>query len=137
MTFSKTVTGMGLFLLKRALELHNWFVESRVRGCFSRRHIGSVCVLGFYLPRTRPLYQPLHPARASPRPSSPDRTLRWGGTSIDRVWINHGFPCADCVLSEAKAVILRDTHPKRVGSLFLRTQLGTLVERWWDSPPVQ
>lgn len=30
-------------------------------------------------------------------------------------------------------MVLRDKHPTRVGSIFLRRADGTLTERWWDA----
>ena len=52
--------------------------------------------------------------------------------SSERLWINHGLPSNDVPLSFARGVVLRDKHPTRVGSIFLRSSDGTLNERWWD-----
>jgi hypothetical protein len=51
----------------------------------------------------------------------------------ERLWINHGTPERDVPLSYARGVVLRDSHPNRVGSIFLRRSDGTLTERWWDA----
>ena len=51
----------------------------------------------------------------------------------EHLWINHGHPAEGIPLSFSRAVVLRDSHPNRVGSIFLRRSDGTLVERWWDA----
>ncbi len=51
----------------------------------------------------------------------------------EHLWINHGHPAEGIPLSFSRAVVLRDSHPNRVGSIFLRRTDGTLVERWWDA----
>ena len=51
----------------------------------------------------------------------------------ERLWINHGHPSEGVPLSFGRGVVVRDVHPNRVGSIFLRGTDGNLYERWWDA----
>jgi hypothetical protein len=51
----------------------------------------------------------------------------------ENLWINHGHPAEGVPLSLGRGVVVRDVHPNRVGSIFLRGADGNLYERWWDA----